>query len=453
VLPFVNASPDPETEYFSDGMTDELIDALTQVDGLRVASRTSAFAFKGRQTDVRTLGAMLNVAFVIEGTVRRAGRQLRVTARLTEVASGSHLWSRRYDRDAADVFAVEDEIAASIVAALRTTLAADIGMPVSRRYTDNVTAYNLYLKGRFAWNLRTPAGAAEGIRYFEAAIAEDPNYALAYTGLSDCYALQLDYRGVPVQEGLERAKALALRALELDDSLAEAHTSLGWVQFIYEWDWDAASRSFRRALASNPHYATAHQWYAWLLVALGRTEEALAEARTALELDAGSLSIRRSYGWLLYHARRYEPAVEQLRRALLMNPTAEETLRILGLALMQQRRYDEAAASLREAIAYASVSHYATAALGYCEALAGHPKQAERRLAELQTEARKHYVSPVAFAILSVGLGRYDDAFGWLERVREERRGWVVYLNVEPLLDPIRNDARFTRLVRAMRLP
>ncbi|HEU4648859.1 MAG TPA: protein kinase [Gemmatimonadales bacterium] len=453
VLPFVNASADPETEYFSDGMTDELIDALTQVDGLRVASRTSAFAFKGRQADVRALGATLNVAFVIEGTVRRAGQQLRIAARLTEVASGRHLWARRYDRGAADVFAVQDEIAASIVAALRTTLAADIGMPVSRRYTDNVTAYNLYLRGRFAWNMRTSAAAAEGIRYFEAAIAEDPNYALAYTGLSDCYALQLDYRGAPVHEGLARAKALALRALELDDTLAEAHTSLGWVQFIYDWDWEAAGRSFRQALACNPHYATAHQWYAWLLVALGRTEEALAEGRTAVELDAGSVSIRRSYGWLLYHARRYEQAAEQLRRALLMNPTAEENHRILGLVLIQQRRYEEAAASLREAIAHASVSHYATAALGYCETLAGRPAGAERRLAELQAEARDHYVSPVAFAILTVGLGRYDEAFGWLERVREERRGWVAYLNVEPLLDPIRSDPRFGRLVRAMRLP
>jgi serine/threonine-protein kinase len=189
------------------------------------------------------------------------------------------------------------------------------------------------------------------------------------------------------------------------------------------------------------------------LVALGRTDEAIAEGRTAIELDAGSVSIRRSYGWLHYHARRYEPAAEQLRRALLMNPTAEETHRILGLILMQQRRYDEAAASLREALSYASVSHYASAALGYCEALAGRPAEAERRLAELQAEARDHYVSPVAFTLLSVGLGRHDDAFGWLERVREERRGWMAYLNVEPLLDPIRNDPRFTRLVRAMRLP
>jgi serine/threonine-protein kinase len=453
VLPFVNASADPDTEYFSDGMTDELIDALTQVEGLHVASRTTVFAFKGRQADVRTIGAMLNVPVVIEGTVRRAGSRLRVAARLTEVASGRHLWARRYDRDAGDLFAVQDEIAANIVAALRATLAEDLGAPTRRRYTASLTAYNLYLKGRFAWNQRSPGAIAEGIRYFEAAIAEDPGFALAYTGLADCYALQLDYRGVPVKEGLERARAFALRALELDDTLAEAHTSLGWVQFIYEWDWDAATRSFQRALASDPRYATARQWYAWLLVALGRVDEALAEGRAGVELDPGSVSIRRSYGWLHYHARRYDAAAEQLRRALLMNPTAEETHRVLGLTRLQQGRYDEAEAALRESLVHANVPHYTLAALGYCEALAGRRDLAAARLAGLQAEARQRYVSPVAFVLLALALGRHDDAFGWLERAREERRGWVAYLNVEPLLDPIRHDPRFTALVRAMRLP
>ncbi|HEX5387374.1 MAG TPA: protein kinase [Gemmatimonadales bacterium] len=453
VLPFVNASAEPDTEYFADGMTDELIDALTQVEGLHVASRTTVFALKGRALDVRTLGAMLNVAVVLEGSVRRAGGRFRVTARLTEVASGRHLWSRRFDRDVADVFAVQDEIAASIVAALRAALFEDLGTPVSRRYTDNVAAYNLYLKGRYAWNLRTREGTAEGIRYFEDAIAEDPDYALAYTGLADCYALQLDYRGVPVAEGLLKAEEMALRALALDDRLAEAHTSLGWVQFIYEWDWDAARRSFERAIELDPRYATAHQWYAWLLIALGCGDDALAEGRAAAELDPGSVSIRRGLGWLYYQTRRYDAAEEHLRRALGMNPTQEETHRVLGLVRLQQGRYAEAEAELCEAMAGATVPDYAAGALGYTAARAGRPAEARDRLASLTAEARDRYVSPVAFVLLNTALGRADDAFAWLERAREERRGWLCYLTTEPLLDPLRDDPRFAHLIRAMRLP
>jgi len=453
VLPFVDLSGDPGMEYFTDGMTDELIDALTHVEGLHVASRTTVFAYKGRQTDVRTLGAMLNVAVVLEGTVRRAGSRLRVTARLTEVATGRHLWSSRFDRDMADVFEVQDELAASIVATMRAKLVGDIGEPETRRHTASLAAYNLYLKGRYAWNLRTAEGAVEAIRCFEAAIAEDPGYALAYTGLADSYALQLDYRGVPVAEGLLKAKEMALRALALDDSLAEAHTSLAWVQFIYEWDWDSALRSFRRALELNPRYPTAYQWSAWLMLALRRDEEALAAGRTAAELDPGSVSIRRSLGWLYYQTRRYDTAAEHLQRALAMNPTAEETHRILGLVRIQQRRYADAEDSLREALTNASVPDYAAAALGLAAALDGRPAEAEARLAALEEDARRRYVSPVVFVQLNLALRRHDEAFRWLERTRAERRGWVVYLRSEPMLDPLRPDPRFARLVELMRLP
>ena len=285
MLPFVNASADPENEYFSDGMTDELITALTKVEGLRVASRTSVFALKNMREDVRTLGARLNVSTVLEGTVRKAGNKIRVTVQLTSVKDGRTLWSERYDRELADVFAIQDEIAGTIVRTLRSTLLGDLGDPTPVRYTGNVRAYSLYLKGRFWWNRRTQADIAQGIRYFEQAIAEDPGYALAYSGLADSYALDLDYRGVPVVEGMERAKAEARKAIELDETLAEAHTSLGWVTFIYDWDWRAADREFRRAIELNPRYSTARQWYAWYLMAMGRFDEALAEGRVAVELD------------------------------------------------------------------------------------------------------------------------------------------------------------------------
>ena len=287
VLPFVNAGPDPDNEYLSDGITDELIDALAKVNGLRLASRTSVFALKGKAQDVRAIGVLLGASVVLEGTVRRSGDQLRITAQLTSTDDGTLLWSQRYDRRLSDVFAVEDEIARTIVNTLRATWFGDLVEPLAHRYTDNVKAYAHYLRGRHAWNKRTQEGVLEGVAHFERAIAEDPRYALAYTGLADSYALQVDYRSVPVRDGFERAKMYARQAIALDDSLAEAHASLAWSLFIYDWDWVAADREFRRAIDLNPRYATAHQWYAFLLESQGRIDDALVEAHTASELDSG----------------------------------------------------------------------------------------------------------------------------------------------------------------------
>jgi eukaryotic-like serine/threonine-protein kinase len=452
VLPFVNASPDPDNEYFSDGMTDELINALTKVEGLQVASRTSVFALKNQREDVRAIGARLNVSAVLEGTVRKAGSRLRITVQLSSASDGRTLWSERYDREMADVFAIQDEIAQTIVRTLRTTLLGDIGSTTPVRYTENVKAYNLYLKGRFWWNRRTQAEIAEGVRYFEQAIAEDPDYALAYSGLADSYALDLDYRGAPVVEGMERAKAMARKAIALDETLAEAHTSLGWVTFIYDWDWPAAEREFNRAVQLNPRYSTARQWHAWFLAAMGRFDEALAEARGAIDLDPASVSIRRSLGWLQYYARQYEPALDNLRRALAMNPTAEESHRLLGLVYMQQGLYDDAAASFREAIASSDYDVMAFAGLGHVAARRGQLDEARAVLNELHQRSRTHYVSPVALCGLHVTLGQADDAFEWLEQAYRERRGWLAYLKIEPLLDGLRNDPRFPRLVQRMRL-
>jgi serine/threonine-protein kinase len=452
VLPFVNASSDPDNEYFSDGMTDELITALTKVEGLHVASRTSVFALKNQREDVRAIGARLNVTAVLEGSVRKAGTRLRITVQLSSAGDGRTLWSERYDREMADVFAIQDEIAQTIVRTLRTTLLGDIGNTTPVRYTENVKAYGLYLKGRFWWNRRTQADIAQGVRYFEQAIAEDPDYALAYSGLADSYALDLDYRGVPVMEGMERAKAMARKAIALDETLAEAHTSLGWVTFIYDWDWPAAEREFSRAIQLNPHYSTARQWYAWFLIAMGRSDEALAEGRAAIDLDPASVSIRRSLGWLQYYARQYEPALENLRRALAMNPTAEESHRLLGLVYLQQGLYDEAAASFKEAMASSDYDVMAFAGLGNVAARRGRMDEARAVLHELQDRSKTSYVSPVALCGLYVTLGQSDAAFESLEEAYRERRGWLAYLKIEPTLDGLRNDQRFPRLVERMRL-
>ena len=452
VLPFVNGSADPENEYLCDGVTDELINALTKVEGLRIASRTSVFALKGKPQDIRAIGALLGVSAVLEGTVRKADDRLRITVQLAAADDGRTLWSERYDRRLDDVFAVHDEIARTIVSTLRTTFLADIADPTPRRYTDNVQAYSLYLKGRFCWNKRSQEGVREAIAYFEQAIDHDPGYALAYSGLSDSYGLQVDYRGVPVTEGYELARRYALKALELDDTLPEAHTSLAWVQFAYDWDWAAAERSYRRALELNPAYATGHHWYSFVLLVTGQVDQALVEAHTALELDPSSLSIRRGLGWLYYYTRRYEAAVYHLRRAIAMNPTSEDTYRILGLVLTQQGAYDEAERAFREAITLSPELSYATAGVAHVLALRGRRREAEALLAQLEARARDHYVSPVAFCIVHLGLRNTDQVFTWLERAYQDRRGWLTYLKVDPMLDVVKDDPRFAEFVKRMKL-
>jgi serine/threonine-protein kinase len=452
VLPFVNASPDPENEYLSDGITDELIDALVQVEGLRVASRTSVFALKGKALDVRAIGSLLGAAVVLEGSVRKAGNRLRITAQLTSTEDGQLLWSQRYDRTLDDVFAIQDELSRTIVNTLRATSFADLSAPARKRYTENVKAYGLYLKGRFAWNKRTQEGVTEGIGFFEQAIAEDPHYALAYTGLADSYALHVDYRSVPVVEGFERAKAYARQALELDDSLAEAHASLAWSLFIYDWEWEAAGREFRRAIALDPRYATARQWHAMLLASQGAVDAALAEGHRALELDPTSVSVRRSLGWGYYYARRYDQARYHLHRAITMNPTAVESYRILGLVLALQGDDVEAERVLREAMELPAAGAYTRATLGYHCARTGREAEARELLIDLEHTARTGYVSPVAFATVYIGLGDVDRALDWAERAHAERRGWLAYLTVNPIMDPLRGSPRFEALVRTMRL-
>jgi TolB-like protein/Tfp pilus assembly protein PilF len=451
VLPFVNASPDPENEYLSDGITDELITALANVEGLRVASRTSVFALKGKPEDVRAIGALLGATWVLEGTVRRAGDRLRITAQLSSTADGRLLWSERYDRRLNDVFAVQDELARTIVGALGATSLAHLVAPVPRRYTDNLRAYGLYLKGRYALTRRTQEGVSEAIGYFERAVAEDPRYALAYTGLADSYALQLDYRSIPVAEGFERAKQYARKALALDEGLAEAHASLAWALFIYDWDWDGAAREFRRAIEVNPRYATAHQWYAFLLTALGRHEEALLEGHTALELDPASVSVRRTMGWLYFYARRYDQAIYHLSRAIAMNPTAEESYRVLGVAQAQAGDLPAAERVLREALELLGAGAYTLAALGWVLGRGGKGGDAREVLRELGMRAERGYVSAVAFALPYVGIGDRARALDWAERAYHERRGWLAYLAVDPLLDPLRDEPRFRELLARVR--
>jgi len=451
VLPFVNASPDPENEYLSDGITDELINALAKLRGIRVASRTSVFALKGKAQDVRAIGALLDASYVLEGSVRRAGQRLRITAQLTSTEDGGLLWSQRYDRELDDVFAIQDEIAQTIVTTLRASQLVELPTPAAERHTTNVRAYSLYLKGRFEWNRRTDESVANGIAFFKQAIAEDPKYALAYTGLADSYALQVDYRNVRVQSGLELAKKYARLALELNDSLAEAHASLAWGLFIYDWDWAAAEAEFRRAIECDPLYAPAHQWYQFLLASRGAIDHALVEGLTAVELDPSSVSAVRSLGFSFVYARRYDQARFHFERAITMNPNAEETYRLLGLAHALSGDFVEAERVLREVLDLPECN-YTYATLGYVLGLAGRKDEARTILAEMERQRERDYVSPVALAMIELGLGNLDRALDWTETAFAERRGWLAYLNVNPILDPLREHPRFLDLVRRMNL-
>ena len=452
VLPFVNASADRENEYLSDGITDELIDALSRMESLRVASRTSVFALKGRPLDVRAIGATLGVGVVLEGTVRRADDRLRVTAQLTSTDDGRLLWSQRFDRTLDDVFTVQDELARTIVSTLRATGLAGLAEPGPRRRTENMEAYRLYLHGRWAVNKRTQEGIAEAIGYFERAIAADPKFALAYAGLADAYALHVDYRSVPVDEGFANARRYAETAITLDPAAAEAHASLAWTLFIYDWRWNDAEREFRRAIALDPDYAPAHQWFAFLLAARGQLEEGLVEAHAALDIDPGSVSVRRSVGWLYYYARRYERARHHLERAIEMNPMSEETYRVLGLARVVEGRHEDAEWMLREALALPGSGSYTLATLGYALARAGRQAEAEQILGDLLVRSEGTYVSPAALSLAYLGLDDHPKALDWMERAYRDRRGWLAYLGINPVFDPLRGDPRFEALVERMGL-
>jgi serine/threonine-protein kinase len=452
VLPFVNGSGEAENEYLSDGITDEVIDALAKVDGLRVASRTSVFALKGKSLDIRAIGALLNCSVVLEGTVRRSGQRLRITAQLTSADEGHLVWSQRFDRPLDDVFAIQDEIASTIVNTLRESSFVELPAPPSTRLTENVRAYGLYLKGRFEMNRRTLESMTAAIRYFEQAIEEDPTYAAAYAGLADSYSLGLDYRSVPVDEGFALAKTYARRAIELNDSLADAHNSLGWSLFIYDWDWEGAEREFRRAIELDPRYPTAHQWFAFYLASRGSLNEALVECHTAVELDPASVSCRRSLGWLYLYLRRYDQARHHLERAVEMNPGAEETLRVLGLALALGGHPADGERVLREAMELPGSGSYTSATLSYVLARAGRRSEALEIFADLESHAKRGYVSSVAFATMCLGLGDVERALDYAERSYEERRGWLAYVRVNPLMDPMRGHPRFARLVELMKL-
>ncbi|HEX2714528.1 MAG TPA: tetratricopeptide repeat protein, partial [Candidatus Acidoferrales bacterium] len=410
---------------------------------------------KGVRRPLPEIARELNVDAVVEGSVLRSGGRVRITAQLIHAATDQHLWAESYERDFRDVLSLQREVARAVANEIQIQLTPQEQVRLSSARTVDPEAYQLYLKGRFYWNKRTEADLYKGIQYFQQAIDLDPNYALAYSGMADCYSLLgWDLFGaLAPREALPIAKAAAGRALEKDDSLAEAHSSLAWTKLAFDWDWAGAEREFKRALELNPGYAVAHQWYAECLAGMGRYEEAGAEAKQARELDPLSLTINTIAGWILYFDRQNDQAMAQFRRTLELDPNFWVAHWTLGRAYEQKRMFAEAIAELQRASALSAGSPLSLAALGHAYAVSGQTVGAQHVLAQLKELAEKRYVLPYSIATIYAGLGETDEAFRWLERAYEERSGWLIWLRAEPVSDALRPDPRFQDLLRRIGLP
>jgi TolB-like protein/Flp pilus assembly protein TadD/tRNA A-37 threonylcarbamoyl transferase component Bud32 len=453
VLPFANLSPDPDTEYFSDGMTDELISALTRVEGLHVVSRTSAFAFKGKLQDVRAIGAQLNVRTALEGSVRQAGRRLRVTAQLTDVTKGYQLWSEVFDRDLEDVFAIQEEISRAIVSALRGRLLGPDATALVRPATDDLEAYTLYLKGRQLWNRRTEESLQLGLRHFERALERDPRYGMAHIGMADSYCILGFYTALPPTEAFPKARLAALQALELDPRLSEARPTLAYVSMYHDWDWEAAERQFHKAINSNPGYAVAHQWYGNFLALMRRFDQSTVEFQKAIALDPLSPLRGAALGWSYYFARRYDEAIDQCQKSLELDPHFAVTHLWLGLGRDGAGSPSEALNAYEEAVRLSRGEPLGLAYLAHGLARAGRMEEAGRRLRELQELSTRRYVSSYDLAVICTAMGDIETGLDLLERGYQERTHWMALLQVDPRLDPLRGHPRFGRLLEAMRFP
>jgi TolB-like protein/Flp pilus assembly protein TadD len=453
VLPFADHSPDRDQEYFCDGMTEELINALTKLRGLRVAAWTSALKLRGETHDVAKIGEQLKVGTVVAGSVRKAGDRLRITVQLIGTRDGSYLWSEIYDRQVKDVFAIQEEISQAIVAMLKVQIAGGQSQYLVRRYTENVEAYTLYLKGRYCWNQRSEQSLKKGIEYFGQAIVHDPKYAPAYSGLADSYSLLGNSGVLPAKEVKAKAMWAALKAVELDPTLAEAHTALGHVRATYCWDWQSACAEYRTAIALNPAYATVHHWNAiTYLSPQGLLENALTEIQKAEELDPVSISIKRDIAVILYYGRRYEQAVAQCRKTIELEPAFSGGYWALGLAYEGLCQYADAVNAFEQALNVAPHTPRLLGALGHAYGLWGKRSEALKMVEQMTGLAGNRYVAPFDFALVHLGLGAPQAAFEWLEQAHKARSYELVALRVDPRFDPVRSDAKFAKLLKRLGL-
>jgi TolB-like protein/DNA-binding winged helix-turn-helix (wHTH) protein/Flp pilus assembly protein TadD len=453
VLPLDNLSGDASQNYFADGMTDELITDLAQISALRVISRTSVMVYKGARKPLPQIARELNVDAVVEGTVLRSGDQVRITAQLIEASTDKHLWSQSYEGELRDTLALQNGVARAIADQIRINLTPQEQAALKSAKVVNPEAYESYLKGRYFWNKRTPDALKAALAYFNQAIEEDPKYAPAYSGLADTYALLGDwqYAVMTPKEAFPKAKAAAIKALELDSALGEAHNSLAFVLDGFDWDFDSAGKEFRRAIELSPGYATAHHWYAWHLSLLGRYDEAIAEMRKAQNLDPLSLIINADLAELLGLAHSYDESIQQSRKTIEMDPTFALAHNQLAQAYLEKHMYDEAVAEMQKAVELSGSSPTCIANLARSYVASGKKSEAVKLLSDLKKRSNPSYSNASEIAMIYASLGDTDQAMNWLEKGYEERFNPGVLLR--PGFDPLRSDSRFQNLLRRIGLP
>jgi TolB-like protein/Tfp pilus assembly protein PilF len=451
VLPFENLSEEKANAYFAEGIKDEILTKLATVHDLKVISRTSTAKYQSKPDNLKAVAQELGVSTVLEGAVQRTGDKVRVNVQLIDAHADTHLWAETYDRKLTDIFGVESDIAKTIAETLQAKLPGAEESLIAKHPTESTEAHELYLKGRFFWNKRTPENFEKAITYFQQAIEKDPSYALAYSGMADCYALLADYGADPPNETMPKAKAAALKALQIDPNLAEAHASLAEILHDYDWDYAGALREIDRAIELNPNYATAHQWRAEFLSAQGRHEEAIAEAKRALELDPLSMIINRILGEMYFHARRYDEAIAQFRKTIEIEPNFPSAHLMLGRGYGAKGQYSEAVAEfikMAELVGRGEASremHDAYANGGWNGYLR---YVAENGTTKTTTGYRQAYGVVASLA----GLGEKDEAFAWLEKAYQQREYELTLLRVSPEMDNLRSDPRFVDLLRRVGL-
>jgi serine/threonine-protein kinase len=453
VLPFKNASGDPDHEYLSDGITGSLINNLATLPKLKVMAQSTVSRFKAREIDAQAVGRELNVRSVLAGRIMQSGGSLRIGTELVDVATGSQLWGAEYDRKPGDIFVIQDEISNEISEKLRIKLTRAEKKQLTKRHTESAEAYRLYLKGRHHWNQWTEQGFYKGIDYFQQAIERDNDYALAYAGLADCYVLLGWNSYLPPREAFPQGKTAAKAALELDPYLAEAHTSLAAVLWLHDWQWDNAQTEFKRSLELGPAYPTANHWYGEYAMTMGRHEEAMARMKNSHDLDPLSLIINVAMGWHLYFNRRYDEALEQLRRTVELDPNYPVTYWILGVLLRKTGRYEMAITEGEKGVELSNGSPLIRGALAHTLAAAGKKTEARRILEDMTELAKQKYVAPYFFAGIHVGLGENERAIEYLERCYAEHSHWLIYIDKDPSLDGLREDSRFQDIAQRVAIP
>ncbi len=452
VLPFQNISEDKANEYFSDGITEDVITHLSKIGDLKVISRTSTMLYKDSKKSLQEIGRELGVETILEGSVRRAGNRVRIVSQLIDAKTDEHIWAETYDREMKDIFAIQSDVAKQIAAALKVKFSFSEKERIEKIQTENTEAYQLYLKGRFHWNKRTLADIEKAIDYFNQAIEKDPNYALAYAGLASAYVVLPDYYGLPPKDVYPKTEASVRKALELDATLSEPYAVMGLMK-AHQWDWESAESEYKRSIELNPNYPTVHQWYSILLSSLRRLDEALAEIKRAQELDPLSLVINYNVGWAMYFMRQYDKAIDQFRETLDLDPNYISARVSLGGLYAAQGKFEEAISELQKARSLVDRGDPTSLAeLGSTYALAGRKDEAQKILDELLEYSKQGYPVSLAIATVYGGLGDKEKVFEWLESAYQSRESKFPLINVHPVCDSIRSDPRFIALLKKIGL-